>query len=144
MQRISEEDARFYGIETKFDLMENGERRFRLNCSVDGSSYCRTVAAEMGAWQNSHYHKLVSELYVVQSGWIVYAERKEAELHLCILREGESVTFKPLIHHNIFLSSNSVIHTIKYGPSVENDWFPSSELDKVTKHLDPYNLFVLG
>lgn len=64
MQRISEEDARFYGIETKFDHMENGE--------------------------------------------------------------------------------HSVIHTIKYGPSVENDWFPSSELDKVTKHLDPYDLFVLG
>ncbi|MBA2937189.1 hypothetical protein HZF08_02640 [Paenibacillus sp. CGMCC 1.16610] len=144
MQRISEEDALFFGIETKFDLMENGERRFRLNCSVDGSSYCRTVAGERGAWQNSHYHKLASELYVVQLGWMVYAERKETEFHMCLLREGESVVFKPLIHHNIFLSSNSIIHTIKYGQSLENDWFPSSELDKMTKHLDPYDLYELS
>ncbi|MZQ83036.1 hypothetical protein GQF01_13060 [Paenibacillus sp. 5J-6] len=142
MQRISEEEARsLFGIENKYDLMNNGERRFRLNCSADGSSYCRTVAAENGAWQNSHYHKTVSELYVVQSGWIVYAEKIDTKLQICLLREGESVTIKPLVHHNIFLSSNSVIHTIKFGSALENDWFPSSELDRITKHLDPYELF---
>ncbi|SFL42685.1 hypothetical protein SAMN03159341_1066 [Paenibacillus sp. 1_12] len=143
MQKISEEEARSLGIETKYDLMDNGESRFRLNCSADGSSYCRTVASESGAWQNSHYHKSVSEFYVVQSGWIVYAEKKEGEFKLRLLREGESTTFGPLVHHNIYLSSKSVIHTIKYGEPVMNDWFPSPELDKLTKHLYPSELFSL-
>jgi hypothetical protein len=143
MQRISEEEARSFGIETRHDLMDNGERKFRLNCTVDGSSYCRTVASEKGAWQNSHFHKSVSEFYAVQSGWIVYAEKKVGELKLQLLREGENVFFEPLVHHNIYLSSNSVIHTIKYGEHLDIDWFPSPELDKLTKHLNPNDLFSL-
>ncbi|WP_028551213.1 cupin domain-containing protein [Paenibacillus sp. UNC451MF] len=144
MIRISEEEASLFGVATKFDLMENGERRFRLNCSQDGSSYCRTVASEDGAWQNSHYHKSVSEFYVVQSGWIAYAIKKDREFKLGVLKQGESITFTPLVWHNIYLSSNSVIHTIKYGDYLENDWFPSPELDQLTKHLDPDSLFSLS
>ncbi|MCL6603001.1 MAG: hypothetical protein K6T94_09025 [Paenibacillus sp.] len=143
MLRISEEEAHSLGIETKYDLMDNGERRFRLNCSTDGSSYCRTVASENGAWQNSHYHKSVSEFYVVQSGWIVYAEKNEGKLKLRLLREGECVTFLPIVPHNIYLSANSVIHTIKYGKALENDWFSSPELDRLTKHLLPNDIFSL-
>lgn len=137
MQPISEEEARSFGVETKYDIMDNGECKFRLNCSIDGSSYCRTVASESGAWQNSHFHKSVSEFYVVQSGWIVYAEKREGEIKLQVLREGETISFEPSIHHNIYLSENSVTHTIKYGKPLENDWFPSPELDKLTKHLNP-------
>lgn len=48
MKEISMHEALAFGIETKFDLMDNGERKFRLNCSIDGSSYCRTVASEEG------------------------------------------------------------------------------------------------
>ncbi|MCR8632763.1 hypothetical protein [Paenibacillus radicis (ex Xue et al. 2023)] len=143
MPEISIEEARSFGIETKYDLMPNGERRFRLNCSTDGNSYCRTVASENGAWQNSHYHKSVSEFYIVQSGWIVYAEKREGELKFRLLREGENVSFEPLVHHNIYLSSNSVIHTIKYGQALDNDWFASPELDNLTKHLHPNALFSL-
>lgn len=141
MRRISEEEARSSGIETKYDIMDNGERKFRLNCNIDGSSYCRTEATEAGAWQNSHYHTLVSELYVVQSGWMVYAEKTIAEIKLRILREGETVIFKPLVHHNIYLASNTVIHTIKYGVQMDNDWFPSPELDQFTKSIEPKSLF---
>ncbi|WP_282940118.1 cupin domain-containing protein [Paenibacillus sp. RC67] len=144
MNPISDEEAALFGIATKYDLMDNGERRFRLNCSLDGSSYCRTVASDQGAWQNSHYHKSVSELYVVQSGWIVYASKKESEMKLGILRQGDNITFQPGVHHNIYLSSDSVIHTIKYGDYLENDWFSSPELDKLTKHLEPKTLFSLS
>ena len=121
--------------------MDSGELRFRLNCSLDGTSYCRTVASESGAWQDNHYHKSASELYVVQTGWMVYAEHKEVELKLRVLKEGESVTFKPFVHHNIYLSPKSVIHTIKYGNAQDNDWFSSPELDRLTKHLNPDSLF---
>jgi hypothetical protein len=136
MRSISIEEARSFGIDTKYDLMDNGERKFRLNCSLDGSSYCRTVASDSGAWQNSHYHKAVSEFYVVQSGWIVYAEKKEGNFSMRLLRQGECITFNPL-----YLSPNSVIHTIKYGRALENDWFPSPELDELTKHINPSIVF---
>lgn len=47
----------------------------------------------------------------------------------------------PYIHHNIYLSSNSVIHTIKYGSHIEqNDWYSSPQLDEQTKFLDPRGL----
>jgi mannose-6-phosphate isomerase-like protein (cupin superfamily) len=105
MQKISEEEARLYGIETKYDLMDNGERKFRLNCSTDGSSYCRTVASETGAWQNSHFHKSVSEYYVVQSGGIVYAEKNGGEFKLRLLMEGESVSFSSKFrNHSLYIT----------------------------------------
>jgi oxalate decarboxylase/phosphoglucose isomerase-like protein (cupin superfamily) len=143
MHRISDEDAHKQGIETRHDLMDNGERKFRLICSADGSSYCRTVASEKGAWQNSHYHKSASEIYVVQSGWMVYAEQKTDEIKLCLLWEGETVSFEPFVQHNIYLSSDSVIHTIKYGKAEGNDWFASPELDSLTQHLTPETLLPL-
>ncbi|GAK40642.1 hypothetical protein PUW24_20370 [Paenibacillus urinalis] len=43
MKEITEIEAQAYGVYTKFDQMDNGESKFRLNCSMDGSSYCRTV-----------------------------------------------------------------------------------------------------
>ncbi|MBS4220288.1 hypothetical protein KHA96_18460 [Bacillus sp. FJAT-49711] len=102
-KKISIEEANSSGIEVNFELMNNGEKRYRL-VSFDGSSYCRTVAAENGAWQNSHYHKILSEFYVVQSGWIVYAEiSPNGEPVLRCLNEGESVTVNPLVHHNIYI-----------------------------------------
>ncbi|WNS45327.1 hypothetical protein [Paenibacillus sp. MMS20-IR301] len=143
MRTITDEEARRAGIETRHDLMDSGERRFRLNCAADGSSYCRTVASAEGAWQNSHYHNSVSELYVVQSGWMVYAELQQEELKLHLLAEGGSVTVKPLVPHNIYLSADSVIHTIKYGKAQDNDWHASPELDVLTRHLPPEQLLPL-
>ncbi|MCM3782509.1 hypothetical protein M3231_05960 [Neobacillus mesonae] len=141
MKEISMHEALAFGIETKFDLMDNGERKFRLNCSIDGSSYCRTVASEEGAWQNSHFHKKGTELYVVQSGWIVYAEKKEEQCTIHLLREGESITFLPCIPHNIYMSPHSVIHTIKFGAASNHDWYSSPELDRFTQDLNPEELF---
>src|SRR5690606_6847890 len=144
-KKISLEEVYSSGINLNFELMENGEKRYRLVAS-DGSSYCRTVGSEHGAWQNSHYHKYVSEFYVVQYGWIVYAEiDKNGELELHILHENESVTVKPYVHHNIFMPENSVTHTIKYGGSGnEIDWFPSKELDIFTKNISERDLLELS
>ena len=143
-KKISIEEANSSGIEVNFELMNNGEKRYRL-VSSDGSSYCRTVAAEYGAWQNSHYHKILSEFYVVQSGWIVYAEiSPNGEPVLRRFNEGESVTVNPLVHHNIYMSSNTVTHTIKYGDgSSDIDWFPSIQLDNFTKSISENELLRL-
>ncbi|KKI91823.1 hypothetical protein WQ54_12690 [Bacillus sp. SA1-12] len=144
-RKISVEEAQSSGIDVNFELMNNGEKRYRL-VSTDGSSYCRTVGSKIGAWQNSHYHKEVSEFYVVQSGWIVYAEIcLNGDVDLRFLQEGESVTVNPFVHHNIFMSSNSITHTIKYGgggPKI--DWFPSEDLDNFTKKLSENELLELG
>ncbi|MBO0992739.1 hypothetical protein [Bacillus sp. SD088] len=143
--KISMEEAHLAGVDVNFERMGNGEKRFRL-VSTDGSSYCRTIASERGGWQNSHYHKVVSEFYVVQSGWIVYAEiSSNGALNVSFLHEGESVTVKPFVHHNIFLPPHAVIHTIKYGDgSTDIDWFPSKELDQHTQNLSEDDLLKMG
>lgn len=133
---ISNEEAREFGIETLHQLMDNGERRFRL-ISSDGTSYIRTEAPNEGGWQNSHFHKELTELYVVQSGWLVYAElSSEGELSLKSMKQGDSILVNPFIHHNLYMSPYTVNHVIKFGSNVtQTDWFPSSELDKLTKHI---------
>ncbi|WYP27286.1 GNAT family protein [Alkalihalobacillus sp. FSL W8-0930] len=138
--KLSDHEAKAFGVETNHERMENGEHRFRLN-HVDGSSYCRTEATDPG-WQNSHYHKGVTEWYVVQSGWIAYAECSSTNtFHLTILEEGEGITVSPMVPHNIYLSENSVIHTIKATKEKqENDWFASPELDVYTSQFTDEDL----
>jgi hypothetical protein len=116
--------------------MENGERRYRL-VSSDGSSYIRTEASSEGGWQNSHYHKELTEIYIVQKGWFVYAElTPNNELSLKFVKEGETVIVHPLVHHNIFMSSFTITHVVKHGGGeIKVDWFPSSELDLRTKQI---------
>jgi len=135
-KRISDEEARELGVETMHQLMDNGERRFRLRSS-DGTSYIRTEAANEGGWQNSHYHKKLTELYVVQSGWLVYAELStEDKLSMRSLKQGDFILVNPFIHHNLYMSPYTVTHVIKYGSNVTHtDWFPSYKLDKLTKHI---------
>ncbi|MDF2921651.1 MAG: hypothetical protein K0R57_565 [Paenibacillaceae bacterium] len=91
----------------------------------------------MGEWQNSHYHKCLTEFYIVQVGWIIYTElAKEGTLTLKYVGEGENTIVKPMVHHNIYMSPSTITHVVKYGVSSENiDWFGSPELDKLTKHL---------
>ena len=127
---ISEVEAHLLGIDTFHQEMDNGERRFRL-VSSDGSSYIRTEASNHGGWQRSHYHKSLTELYVVQKGWLVYAEyASDDQVVLKNLEQGESI-----LHHNLYMSAYCVTHVIKYGGEIENDWYPSPELDKLTIHL---------
>lgn len=143
-KKMSLEEAHVFGISINFEQMSNGEKRYRLVGS-DGSSYCRTVGSEIGAWQNSHYHKKVSEFYIVQSGWIGYAELGlDGERRMKILHAGESMTVNPFVHHNIYLSPNTTIHTIKYGEiGDQKDWFSSKKLDYLTKKLSEDDLLCL-
>ncbi|MEN0642443.1 GNAT family protein [Alkalicoccobacillus gibsonii] len=139
--KLTDDEAKSFGVATNHERMINGEHRFRLN-HVDGSSYCRTEATDAG-WQNSHYHKGVTEWYVVQSGWIAYAEQTSSkESHLTILEEGEGITVRPMVPHNIFMSENSVIHTVKATKEKhKNDWFASPELDAYTSQFTSEDLF---
>ncbi|CAG7624730.1 hypothetical protein ACFQI7_03665 [Paenibacillus allorhizosphaerae] len=141
MKPISADEARALGIDTMHHQMDNGERRFRM-VSSDGSSYIRTEASGASGWQNSHYHQDVTELYVVQSGWLVYAKLSvNGELTLQHMTQGDALIVKPLTHHNIYMSAFTVTHVVKYGGgSVKTDWFPSPELDKLTKHISESEL----
>jgi hypothetical protein len=144
-RELSDEEARELGVVTLHQLMDNGERRFRL-ISSDGTSYIRTEASSEGGWQNSHFHKQLTELYIVQSGWLVYAELSaEGKLSLRMMKQGDSIVVNPFIHHNLYMSSYTVTHVVKYGANViQSDWFPSSELDSLTKLIPESELLTIG
>jgi len=103
-----------YGVTTRHGRMPNEELRFRL-LSNDGTAYIRTESPPNGGWQNSHYHKKIKETYIVQKGWIGYAELVDEVIQFHIYREGESFTTKPLVIHNVYMPPRVVIHTIKHG-----------------------------
>lgn len=103
-----------HGISAAHQQMDNGELRFRLKKS-DGTAYIRTEAGEHGAWQESHFHNHVNETYIVQSGWIAFAEQNGNDFQITLYRPGECFTTKPNIIHNVYMSANSVIHTVKHG-----------------------------
>ena len=134
MKIESAEAQKKYGITTSHEIMDNGELRFRLR-SGDGSAYIRTVSGDSGEWQNSHYHKDVLETYIVQKEWMAIAELDGAEMKIKIYKEDEIVTTRKEIAHNVYLPSAAVIHTIKHGNSIGQDWYSSISLDKRTKNL---------
>ncbi|CCB67448.1 hypothetical protein [Hyphomicrobium sp. MC1] len=103
-----------HGIFTLHHQMPNNELRFRLK-KVDGTAYIRTEASTQGGWQESHYHKEVRETYIVQKGWIAYAEQKGPTPRISIFREGELFTTQPGVVHNVYMPAHSVIHTVKHG-----------------------------
>lgn len=120
---------------TTFEQMANGERKYKM-VSEDGSYYCRTIASSQGAWQNSHFHNHITEFYIVQFGWIAYANfTNDQTLEITVMGEGNHIIVQPGVHHNLYMSANSVIHTIKYGLNTDSDWSASPELDRVTQTL---------
>jgi mannose-6-phosphate isomerase-like protein (cupin superfamily) len=135
---ISAESAqRDHGVTTNHERMENGELRFRLTAK-DGSSYSRTVAAKDGGWQNSHSHTEFQELYLVEFGWMALATpgRSEHSPHIQILHPG-NVCVTPIGQiHNVYLATNAVIHTIRFGVrGVQPRWEPEPLFDLLTKRL---------
>lgn len=134
MRRVSVEEAGKMGISTCHEQMDNGEFRFRLRAS-DGSAYIRTVAPDRGAWQNSHSHREVVEVYLVQRGWMALAEADGEEMRLAIYSPGDSVTTHAGVVHNVYLSAASVIHTVKYAQHTDTDWTGDESFDRRTKAL---------
>jgi hypothetical protein len=134
--QINPEDAASkHGITTNHEVMKNGELRFRLNRN-DGTAYILTIAGENGAWQNSHSHKQSQETYIVQTGWMAFAELKPGKAPLFrICEAGEVFTTTPGVPHNVYLPKGAVIHTVKHGDVIPDDWFACLELDEATKPL---------
>lgn len=118
--RISSEDAdRRYGITSEHEMMDNGDIRFRLK-KVDGTAYIRTEApterpSGENGWQEAHYHSKVRETYIVQSGWMGYAECIGSAPRYYVYNAGELFTTRAHVIHNVYLPVGSVIHTVKHG-----------------------------
>jgi hypothetical protein len=118
MTPISCEDAREqHGITCEHSRAENGELRFRL-LKNDGTAYIRTEAPPHGGWQDSHWHYKVLETYIVQDGWIGYAELRNGTMNLRTCQAGEAFTTVPEVIHNVYLPKEAVIHTVKHGNSL--------------------------
>ncbi len=136
MRDISIESARQYGIENKHSIMDNGERRFRQVCLKDKTSYIRAESGDKGYWQNSHYHRTIKELYIIQKGSILLAKYAHGKLEIKKVNEDEYFVIGPNTPHNIYMFPNTITHTIKYGKINDNDWIPYEELDNVIKQAN--------
>jgi hypothetical protein len=135
MREISPEEAKAkYEIFTRHHELEpGGERRFRLYKS-DGTGYIRTEHSEaVGKWQEGHWHEKVMETYVVQCGWIGFAELIDGALRVQILKEGEIVTTRPGISHNVYMSNGAAIHTVKHGIGKGEDRIGDKNITQMTK-----------
>ncbi len=133
MANLSLEEAQEFGMAAiKDELMPNQEFRFR-RMHQDGSGYIRTQAGDEGAWQNSHFHLGVKEIYAVQSGWMAIVELRDGQPVWRILREGDTVTTEIGVAHNVYLPVGAAIHTVKFGRTQGPDWHACPELDALTK-----------
>ncbi|MBI2307496.1 MAG: hypothetical protein HYU78_09345 [Rhodocyclales bacterium] len=113
------EAQRDHGITCEHETMPSGERRFRLLSQRDATAYIRTEAPPQGAWQQSHYHKKVKETFLVQTGWMGYAEERDGgEPVLFLCKEGDIFTTPPEVVHNVYMPEGAVIHTVKHGPAL--------------------------
>ena len=96
-----------------------------------------TVAGDEGAWQKSHSHQSISEVYVVEEGWMAFASMPHGsvEPRIEIFSEGSVVQSKPSIPHNVYLPRGARIHTVKIGAKGGNDWVAEPQLDEKVMHL---------
>ena len=133
MQEITN-NLEIYGIRNYHTLMDNNEKRFRLISDKDNSSYIRTEGSSDGGFQNSHYHKFFKEMYIVQKGQIDIYEYKDGVLKINKLQEGDYFLINANTSHNVYMYPNSITHTVKFGNSQDNDWYPSHELDELIKN----------
>lgn len=120
-----------YSVKTAFHEMQpGGEVRFRL-LHGDGTRYIRTEYPDSakGTWQEAHYHRSVLETYIVQKGWIAFADDREGALRLRILTSGDIVTVQPGVRHNVYLPSGCIFHTIKHGAGQGEDKEPAPEFN---------------
>lgn len=133
-KKIPESDIIGFGIKTNHEYMENGETRFRL-CFKDGTSFIRTQMSANPKWENSHGHKSLKELTLVQQGQMIVAEYIEEAAHFSIFNPGEWQTTTPGIPHNAILGNDTIVLSIKFGDCANPDWIACPELDALTTNL---------
>lgn len=134
---LSPQEAEDLGVSTLHEEMDNGELRFRLRAS-DGSSYIRTQSSPHSGWQNSHLHRHVHELNVIQQGAMVVVEERGGDLSVRVVRAGEFYLCPLHVPHNSYMAPDTVAHTVKYGTNLpQADWVPCPHLDELCRTLDP-------
>lgn len=118
------------------ETMPNGEQRYRLIGSI-GGSYIRTIA-NTAAWQNSHFHNKLTEMYIVQTGWVIFAQYvNDTEITLTKHGAGEHFLSNPSVPHNVYMSEGTITHTVKYGKAEISDWNEFKKLDELLAEIDP-------
>lgn len=120
-----------HGVTCRHGKMPSGELRFRL-LKDDGTAYIRTESPPQGGWQNSHFHNKVRETYIVQQGWIGYAELVGDEARYYVYRAGSLFTTQPFVIHNVYLPADSVIHTVKHGEGRGEQRLEDDRTDRFT------------
>lgn len=113
--------------------MDNGEMRFRQICSKDKTAYIRAEGGKEGYWQNSHFHKSIREIYIVQRGSILLAQYINNNVHIRKVERNEVFNVDPNVPHNVYMYPNTVLHTVKYGEVKEYDWEAFEKLDDILK-----------
>lgn len=134
MKQLSDKDADSYGIRTIHHEMENGEMRFRL-VSENGSSYILTKSSVHNGWQNSHVHYQKREFYIVEKGFAFIALLVGNEVKIEKLRENDSLSIPVGVAHNVLMSDNAILHTVKFGTQDE-DWNGCPELDELLSDFE--------
>ena len=132
-QEISQSRAeREFGVSQRHEVMANGECRFRLTQS-SGSGYILTISGEAGGWQRSHSHEFLTEIYIVERGWMALArsEPRHSQPVIEIYSAGDLTTVAPGVPHNVFLPSGTEVHTIKVASKVAKDWIAQPQLDEL-------------
>lgn len=146
MREISPSEAKDkYGVFTRHHELEpGGEKRFRLY-AMDGTGYIRTDSGKAkGKWQEGHWHDKIMETYIVQSGWIGFAEIIEGTLKVQVLKKGAIFTTKPGISHNVYMSNRAVIHTVKHGTGEGENRTPDENITQMTKNLSEQEIQTLA
>lgn len=147
MTAISQNDAKNkYGINSSHSISEDGELRFRLT-KKDGTAYIRTEAPPNGGWQDSHWHNEVKETYIVQRGWVGYAELIDEKPTYRIYNEGESFTTQPHRIHTIYMPKDVVTHTVKHGDTTNEKRLESEKtnsFDKIVQRVSEAELKTLS
>lgn len=133
MKKITEIEANDLGIKTIHHEMDNHEKRFRLVTNT--SSYILTLSSNEMKWQNSHVHYEKKEFYLIEKGWAIIALWDKKELTIKKLYKDDSIFIPIGVAHNLLLSSDAILHTIKYG-SEKEDWNPCIELDEMLTKIE--------
>lgn len=122
-------------ISMSIEKMPNTETRYRIK--IDNNTlYSITKSGEKLSWQNSHYHKECNELYLVQKGKALIIMQENEKISKKIIKEGEMITIKPNISHNIYMFEDTQTCVLKYGDVKQNDWYSDEKLDNICKEIN--------
>lgn len=128
MPQLSAEAETAFGIVRSHERMDNGEVRFRLK-QKSGSGYVFTISGDTGGWQRSHSHRHITEVYLVEDGWMALARLENGVTTIAVHRQGEVVQVMPGVPHNVYLPKGACIHAVKVGAKDPDDWIPEPGLD---------------